>query len=834
MSTASAGYIDVWDFGGVDEHSHPLTLDDNRATKLINARFGRRGTLPRRPVTIPWLTVETVSWSDLPLSEWEGWLGGARVNLGNGRRQVVAAANFITDVDARVALLFAVEEDDIYPIPVDGYHPDLGANLTNGSAAVEIVGGRMTGEHGPRAGWLGMRCDDEGRILDGEEIYTVKSIDTDTTLTLERPYGGSTGLTIPGGFRLMRPFSADQRWEFKQIGRRCIGCNGIDSPVEWDLDEAWTLGVRAPEALTAVLGAAGGNLDESAEYRYRIIAVTERGLLSDAYPIEPNIVTVTTEAGGGKRNVDLTWTHADPKAHWIDIYRTEWLEGTSEVGNYRFLARVAAVIGSYNDNIADDDLGATKEFIWDQTMPPAGAMVEEWDGRVWMFRTAQYPNWLFYSRDAEGQYWPAANVVSIGGGDRGMALWVHGRRLFAQPTDTAHELMTEIILGERGYLAPLVSKGAGCVASRSIAALPPYVFMLGRDGVYAWDGSGFYRASDDVEAQIEGIPENSLAFASGCRWKTYYLLAVRESGATANMNTQILALDTRDFKWSVWRNTYDGPSGETPALTAAALIPMDGADDSGDVLVLSAWNGRIYVLSDGAGDWKHEDEPLDPNADPAPVSAEWESKLFRSAMPNRRNRFKFFTLWAKTNSAIDVVVECDPGTEYQKSAILPFAAETGGNAEDAVWNFLWETGTIDVQAITFSGSPAGYIPGASGQFVTNGVEVGDKVRLAGGTTSYPVLQLGYGADTEGLVIDYSGGNQTGITYMIYRYDEPEGLWFHEAASEVVKFRRSLPANLVGETVQIRLREDGSGSEFELVSLNLEFDSMDAVPKGVTA
>lgn len=164
-----------------------------------------------------------------------------------------------------------------------------------------------------------------------------------------------------------------------------------------------TWGISRPGARPTVAAGTAGAL--TGEYRaaYSYARVTAQGLVT-----ESNLSTQSLLVTLANQRMDITVDASPaPQVSHIRLYRT------LERGSLFFFERqVANADATLTSNITDSELGALAEDGHDQ--PPLAEWVVEFQGAFFLCRDERHPDYLWYSRRFEVEYWPPENFLKIG------------------------------------------------------------------------------------------------------------------------------------------------------------------------------------------------------------------------------------------------------------------------------------------------------------------------------------------------------------------------------------------------------------------------------------
>lgn len=206
--------------------------------------------------------------------------------------------------------------------------------------------------------------------------------------------------------------------------------------------------------------------------------------------------------------------------------------------------------------------------------PVAAAGVTQ-RGHYWAFfkerlitaNTDEHPQRVYYSDEGTDTI-SINNYFDVLGAVTGLG--VYKNHLFVFTEDETYRIDGFVFSGagtEPERLNPL-KQGTGCVSHRSIRVVGGMMYFLGREDVYACDGTRVYPiARPKIRETFDGLYQNYFADACAGVLKHRYYLAVKSEGA--NKNDIILVFDTRSKGWTYFTDLnpscfveYPNGSGE--------------------------------------------------------------------------------------------------------------------------------------------------------------------------------------------------------------------------------------------------------------------------------
>lgn len=291
----------------------------------------------------------------------------------------------------------------------------------------------------------------------------------------------------------------------------------------------------------------------------------------------------------------------------VNLYRTE--DTKNQGVQHKFLVRLTnASSTSYPDNIPDSGLG---EEAQDTIAVPVFRTMCTHQGRLVIANTLSEPGIVRRSEPGfPGTYVRSEFVYPDAGGAEVTAVVSHNGVLLAFTENTVYSLQE--------FSNPLpLAEGIGCVAPRSISALPNgNLIWLGRDGFYALSpGASIQKVSEPIDRLVEHFLSKGrmrMAVSTYNYQSREYQCAVSEAGSNENnlilclgeggWRRKRLGLAIRDICTTRdWRKYSLVASKELPGITKTAedgtqILPGSDAETN-DVYVLDR-ETNAYVPAD--------------------------------------------------------------------------------------------------------------------------------------------------------------------------------------------------------------------------------------------
>jgi hypothetical protein len=245
----------------------------------------------------------------------------------------------------------------------------------------------------------------------------VTAVDSDTLITLSEAYKGSES---GGPYVIWDKQNTTNKPQIVKYMDKWFFVNGVNRPMQWeaDTDEFREVGFGTAEAITAVSGAAGGNLSADTWYGYKVA----RESLVGSYRRYGNATSQTALDCGANGSVSATNfdTFKAFQTHWR-IYRTlsQATEAAVSTAQFFHLTSVpvsAVSAASWHDTLADSVItnslaNVSDEAPTQQDQPPisaASVMIHK-DRLLWTVGSDLYIGGLppyDYHSDAKGRYEP--------------------------------------------------------------------------------------------------------------------------------------------------------------------------------------------------------------------------------------------------------------------------------------------------------------------------------------------------------------------------------------------------------------------------------------------
>lgn len=358
----------------------------------------------------------------------------------------------------------------------------------------------------------------------------------------------------------------------------------------------WT--PETPGTPTLTPSTPGGAALAAGDWEYYITFETAEG-----YDGNPSAVQVATTSANGAvavarparvENMSKHDNTTSPAISGWNVFRTGPGLGAIYRVNTNVIPYATATYNDYGAATGGTETAQTNEDLQDRNItlemnhdaaPAAIGAIAGYDGRAIAFRTVANPNRLFWTPANEPWYFPTANYADIGAlNDSIMAVSVKPNQIIVYKQKSIWRIVGELGTGR----IEQVSTDLGCVGLNAIARSSRGDFIVGKEGIYRWNGESGQKVSQKLDPLFKG---RDVTIASGI---TYQQI---------NGNITNSALGIRNgrlyFSYPTGSATYPTDGGRTAVLDI----------DSGrwvDWDLYSTWNdyydeGQNGVLM-GAGD----------------------------------------------------------------------------------------------------------------------------------------------------------------------------------------------------------------------------------------
>lgn len=119
------------------------------------------------------------------------------------------------------------------------------------------------------------------------------------------------------------------------------------------------------------------------------------------------------DTGGGRRMVMISIPDAPPWVRGMKLYRTA--NGAPENPSFYLHTEFTSCVGTVIvDDKPDDELGYPLDDDTLGAFPVGASMIAEWQGRVWVANSPEYPDRVFYSDATHPEQFPFVNNFSFG------------------------------------------------------------------------------------------------------------------------------------------------------------------------------------------------------------------------------------------------------------------------------------------------------------------------------------------------------------------------------------------------------------------------------------
>jgi hypothetical protein len=356
-------------------------------------------------------------------------------------------------------------------------------------------------------------------------------------------------------------------------------------------------GIVAPTTAPTITDiAVAGNVNGTYYYKYTFL--NSAGKESIASPMSAVISVVDS-----KTTISDIEVSSDSQVVSKNIYR---FGGTSAL--FKLVANIPSGDGSYDDNLADEDLGV--EYDADKHYAPSQLALKFCAlhfGRVYAISdTIGQENWLWFSEAFEPEYFgrnTLENYLLVGGSDPITAILPMFRTMLVFKANEIY--VCEGTVPEEMFITPTTSKH-GCPAPFS-PAMWKYAIFASWDGIYTFDGRSEEKLVDYTDPIFEStLDKTHIENCVGIVWRGFYFFSYPSESSSDGYPDTTLIFDL-EHENNVFQ--YESGIGFTQFVIDADG-ELWGSTSSGEVLKL-------------------EQEGQDSDAEiPDTVSVVWESKNY--------------------------------------------------------------------------------------------------------------------------------------------------------------------------------------------------------------
>jgi hypothetical protein len=354
----------------------------------------------------------------------------------------------------------------------------------------------------------------------------------------------------------------------------------------------WTPETPALPGLAASTPA-GAALD-AGDWEYYITFETVEG-----YQGQPSAVKVVTTAANGAvaitrpARVELMSKHdntTSPAITGWNVYRTSTVIGAIYRVNTNVIPYATATYNDWGAATGGTESAQTNADLQDRNItlefdhnaaPAAIGAVGTYAGQIIAFRTIANPNRIFWTPANRPWYFPTANYADVGAlNDTIMAVSVKPNQIVIYKQKSIWRIVGDLGTGR----VEQVSSDCGCVGINAIARSSSGDYIVGKEGVYRWNGETSKKVTQkldplfgDQDVQIAtgityprakpDLSNSALGIRNGRLYFSY-----PEVGATYPTDggrTLIMDIDSgRWMDWEIaWNDYYD--QGQNGDLIAA-------------------------------------------------------------------------------------------------------------------------------------------------------------------------------------------------------------------------------------------------------------------------
>lgn len=291
---------------------------------------------------------------------------------------------------------------------------------------------------------------------------------------------------------------------------------------------------------------------------------------ADGHESEASAASATFAPVGQNVTINLP-NDVDADRSGKNVYR----RGTSSTA-YRLVnaSPISATATTYTDSTADADLG--DELVTGQTLFPAASRLWEHDNRLFGCGNASDPRTLYISNEFEPWYCP--DSPDLDDPTQGLRLRVQARNATIVG-GISHGGYCFVFTDEGGYIMQGTSQddyrlerftNHGCASHYSIKSVRNWLFWVGPDGIYRYDGEKVERIDDSIRTYF--LLRSAANLALVCAWvydDRYYVSFPTGQNAVKCFDTRYEPKDgwtTLRFA-SVWRTaTVSTSQGANPGV----------------------------------------------------------------------------------------------------------------------------------------------------------------------------------------------------------------------------------------------------------------------------
>ena len=261
---------------------------------------------------------------------------------------------------------------------------------------------------------------------------------------------------------------------------------------------------------------------------------------SDAFNIKTHLATASPFLGGTYYNPSSA-TAKTVIAHGTDVYTVSDVDGSTT----SIKSGLNASAEEYNFDQAEDKLyfvngydgiqyydNSTVTAVSDPQAPSDPKYCVFHKGRLFVAGQSADPTRLSWSDFADYDSWLSTGFVNVPQPKTGDP--ITGITVFQDNLIIFTEKTKYILYGDDpgNFVLRQSSGREGCVANKTIAKDPNYVYFLSNDGVYRFNGSQDQLMSDGIQTEIDNIPDKTKC--SAVYQGNYYRLYYPQTGSTNN------------------------------------------------------------------------------------------------------------------------------------------------------------------------------------------------------------------------------------------------------------------------------------------------------------
>lgn len=310
---------------------------------------------------------------------------------------------------------------------------------------------------------------------------------------------------------------------------------------------------------------------------------------------------------------------------------------------------IATGATTYTDSVTDANLGA--QLVQGNTLMPSCAHLWEHDGRLFGCGNVALPKTLFISNQFQPWYCPSSPNVSDP--TQGVRLQIQGSNSVIVG-GISHGGYCFIFTDEGGYILQGTTQddyrierftNHGCTSHRSIRTLRNWLFWVGPDGIYRYDGINVQRIDYPIRTFFRSLTNAVLASACGWIYDDRYYLSFNATGSCVKCfdtryspQVEYVRMDQATATTQVWTTMrYNGGTHWGSVTTSQSVGGTAGVTT---IYACSGSANTSNVMQLEAPGQYTDDKPGQSGTDA--IWVQWVSKQFNMGLPGRDKRVQ---LW---------------------------------------------------------------------------------------------------------------------------------------------------------------------------------------------